>query len=172
MPLSDPPEDKSSPPVAVKPPPLLPSQKPIGAESTSKPVPINQPQQSEMIIKAKPLNIKKQSLGEQPKLRSLNSHSKLNGLILNNRRIELPPVYQFSESQVRNIFFKTVCYAYVVTLFFKIYQKSKTINFPDESPFHFRKSGQLSLTGEFFNCFLSTPYPKAKCLQISYRHPL
>ncbi|CAG9762568.1 unnamed protein product [Ceutorhynchus assimilis] len=102
LPLSDPPEEKSSPPLGARPPPLLPSQsKPMVAESTSKPIPISQPQQAEMIIKAKPLNIKKQPLSEQPKLRSLNSHSKLNGLILNNnRRIEImPPAYQFPEIQ-------------------------------------------------------------------------
>lgn len=49
------------------------------------------------IIKAKPLTIKKQPFSEQPKLRSLNSYSKLNGVSLNNRRIEMPPAFHFPE---------------------------------------------------------------------------
>lgn len=53
---------------------------------------------SEMIIKAKPLTIKKQPLGEQPKLRTVNSYSKLNGLT-SNRRIEMPPTFHFPELQ-------------------------------------------------------------------------
>ncbi|KAJ8919580.1 hypothetical protein NQ315_002202 [Exocentrus adspersus] len=53
---------------------------------------------SEMIIKAKPLTIKKQPLSEQPKLRSINSYSKLNGLT-SNRRIEMPPAFHFPELQ-------------------------------------------------------------------------
>lgn len=48
------------------------------------------------IIKAKPLTIKKQPLSEQPKLRSLSSYSKQNGL--SNRRIELPPTFHFPET--------------------------------------------------------------------------
>lgn len=52
------------------------------------------------IIKAKPLQIKKQPLSEQPKLRSLSSYSKLNGLGLASKRmVELPPPFHFSEGQ-------------------------------------------------------------------------
>lgn len=51
-----------------------------------------------MIIKAKPLTIKKQPLSEQPKLRSVNSYSKLNGL-MTSRRIEMPPAFHFPELQ-------------------------------------------------------------------------
>ncbi|XP_050298815.1 apoptosis-stimulating of p53 protein 2 isoform X3 [Anthonomus grandis grandis] len=98
LPLTEPPEDKSSPPLAAKPPAsLLLSQKPLSIDP-NKPIP-NLPQASEMIIKAKPLNIKKQPLSEQPKLRSLSSSSKLNGLIMNSKRIEMPPVFQYQESQ-------------------------------------------------------------------------
>ncbi|XP_030761006.1 apoptosis-stimulating of p53 protein 1 isoform X2 [Sitophilus oryzae] len=96
LPLSEPPEEKSSPLLGVKPPPLLPSQKPNIDVSNKNFL----ASQSEMIIKAKPLNIKKQQLSEQPKLRSQNAYAKFNGLILNNRRIELPPVYQFPEMSV------------------------------------------------------------------------
>ncbi|KAL1506716.1 hypothetical protein ABEB36_006027 [Hypothenemus hampei] len=96
LPLSEPPEDKLNLKLPPAPPP---NQKPLLIDNShSKPFPLTQPQQqTEMIIKAKPLNIKKQLLSEQPKLRSLNSNTKLNGLILNNRRIEMPPVYQFNE---------------------------------------------------------------------------
>ncbi|KAJ8976423.1 hypothetical protein NQ317_004083 [Molorchus minor] len=52
----------------------------------------------EMIIKAKPLTIKKQPLSEQPKLRSVNSYSKINGLT-SNRRVEMPPSFHFPELQ-------------------------------------------------------------------------
>ncbi|ENN82159.1 hypothetical protein YQE_01463, partial [Dendroctonus ponderosae] len=96
LPLTEPPEDKSSPPVGAKPP----TQKPTSSESATKSAPGAPPPLSEMIIKPKPLNIKKQQLSEQPKLRSLSSSSKLNGLILSNRRIELPPVFHpYAESQ-------------------------------------------------------------------------
>ncbi|ERL93375.1 hypothetical protein D910_10667 [Dendroctonus ponderosae] len=96
LPLTEPPEDKSSPPVGAKPP----TQKPPSSESATKSASGAPPPQSEMIIKPKPLNIKKQQLSEQPKLRSLSSSSKLNGLILSNRRIELPPVFHpYAESQ-------------------------------------------------------------------------
>lgn len=54
---------------------------------------------SEMIIKAKPLTIKKQPLSEQPKLRTNNSYSKLNGLITNCRRVEVPSTFHFLELQ-------------------------------------------------------------------------
>lgn len=50
------------------------------------------------IIKAKPLTLKKQQFNEQPKLRSLNSYNKLNGINQNNRKIEIPPAFNFSES--------------------------------------------------------------------------
>ncbi|KAJ8938810.1 hypothetical protein NQ318_004085 [Aromia moschata] len=53
----------------------------------------------EMIIKAKPLTIKKQPLSEQPKLRTVNSYSKLNGLTPNSRRVEMPPTLHFPELQ-------------------------------------------------------------------------
>lgn len=52
------------------------------------------------IIKAKPLQIKKQPLSEQPKLRNLSSYSKVNGLT-STRRIEIPPAFHFPE--VNNI---------------------------------------------------------------------
>ncbi|KAJ8932345.1 hypothetical protein NQ314_014710 [Rhamnusium bicolor] len=52
----------------------------------------------EMIIKAKPLTIKKQPLSEQPKLRSVNSYSKINGLT-SNRRVEMPPTFHFPDLQ-------------------------------------------------------------------------
>ncbi|KRT79381.1 Ankyrin repeat-containing protein, partial [Oryctes borbonicus] len=48
------------------------------------------------IIKAKPLTIKKQPMSEQPKLRSLSSYSKQNGL--SSRRIEMPPTFHFTET--------------------------------------------------------------------------
>ncbi|XP_076273577.1 ankyrin-repeat, SH3-domain, and Proline-rich-region containing Protein isoform X3 [Rhynchophorus ferrugineus] len=101
LPLSEPPEEKSSPPLGAKPPPLLLGQKPP-VDSSTKPVAASQSQQSEMIIKAKPLNIKKQPLTEQPKLRTPSSYAKFNGMMMNNRRIELPPVYQFPELPIAN----------------------------------------------------------------------
>lgn len=48
------------------------------------------------IIKARPLTIKKQPLSEQPKLRSLSSYAKQNGLT--SRRIEMPPAFHYPES--------------------------------------------------------------------------
>lgn len=54
----------------------------------------------EMIIKAKPLTIKKQQqLSEQPKLRTNNSYAKLNGLTTNCRRVEAAPTFHFPELQ-------------------------------------------------------------------------
>ncbi|XP_018319682.1 apoptosis-stimulating of p53 protein 2 isoform X2 [Agrilus planipennis] len=50
------------------------------------------------IIKAKPLQIKKQPLSEQPKLRSMNMTAKTNGYLVNNRRMELPPQYHSPET--------------------------------------------------------------------------
>lgn len=52
-----------------------------------------------MIIKAKPLTIKKQQFCEQPKLRSTNQQiTKLNGL-LPNKRLEIPPTFYFPQLQ-------------------------------------------------------------------------
>ncbi|CAH2041458.1 unnamed protein product, partial [Iphiclides podalirius] len=50
----------------------------------------------EMIIKARPLTIRKPPLSEQPKLRNLNSTK--NGISVSiNRRIEMPPAFLFPE---------------------------------------------------------------------------
>lgn len=49
-----------------------------------------------MIIKARPLTIRKPPLSEQPKLRNLNSAK--NGISVSiNRRIEMPPAFLFPE---------------------------------------------------------------------------
>jgi apoptosis-stimulating of p53 protein 1 len=51
-----------------------------------------------MIIKARPLTIRKQPLSEQPKLRSQSSTAKNNTVNLaTTRRIEMPPAYLFAE---------------------------------------------------------------------------
>lgn len=51
---------------------------------------------NEMIIKARPLTIRKPPLSEQPKLRNLNSSK--NGISVSiNRRIEMPPAFLFPE---------------------------------------------------------------------------
>lgn len=51
---------------------------------------------NEMIIKARPLTIRKPPLSEQPKLRNLNSNK--NGISVSiNRRIEMPPAFLFPE---------------------------------------------------------------------------
>lgn len=51
---------------------------------------------NEMIIKARPLTIRKPPLSEQPKLRNLNSTK--NGISVSiNRRIEMPPAFLFPE---------------------------------------------------------------------------
>ncbi|GBP79648.1 Apoptosis-stimulating of p53 protein 1 [Eumeta japonica] len=51
---------------------------------------------SEMIIKARPLTIRKPPLSEQPKLRNLNNPK--NGISVSiNRRIEMPPAFLFPE---------------------------------------------------------------------------
>ncbi|CAG9788042.1 unnamed protein product [Diatraea saccharalis] len=51
---------------------------------------------SEMIIKARPLTIRKPPMSEQPKLRNLNSGK--NGISVSiNRRIEMPPAFLFPE---------------------------------------------------------------------------
>lgn len=63
----------------------------LGASQTQGYINDNMP-----IIKAKPLTIKKQPMSEQPKLRSLSSYSKQNGM---SRRIEMPPsTFHFPES--------------------------------------------------------------------------
>lgn len=87
LPLTEPPEDVAKP---VKP-------KPTGTFKSSEQTNSNSAPVSEQIIKAKPLTIKKQPFSEQPKLRNLNSYSKLNGMSLNNRRIEMPPAFHFPE---------------------------------------------------------------------------
>lgn len=51
---------------------------------------------NEMIIKARPLTIRKPPLSEQPKLRNFNSNK--NGISVSiNRRIEMPPAFLFPE---------------------------------------------------------------------------
>ncbi|XP_050343983.1 apoptosis-stimulating of p53 protein 2 isoform X5 [Nymphalis io] len=51
---------------------------------------------NEMIIKARPLTIRKPPLSEQPKLRNINNAK--NGVSVNmNRRIEMPPAFLFPE---------------------------------------------------------------------------
>lgn len=51
---------------------------------------------NEMIIKARPLTIRKPPLSEQPKLRNVNNAK--NGITINmNRRIEMPPAFLFPE---------------------------------------------------------------------------
>lgn len=51
---------------------------------------------NEMIIKARPLTIRKPPLSEQPKLRNLNNTK--NGISVSiNRRIEMPPAFLFPE---------------------------------------------------------------------------
>lgn len=51
---------------------------------------------NEMIIKARPLTIRKPPLSEQPKLRNLNNSK--NGISVSiNRRIEMPPAFLFPE---------------------------------------------------------------------------
>ncbi|KAF2892823.1 hypothetical protein ILUMI_13349 [Ignelater luminosus] len=70
----------------------------INHQNAIQPSNINHPVENMPIIKAKPLTIKKQPLSEQPKLRNVNSISKLNGLISNNRRIEIPSAFNFAET--------------------------------------------------------------------------
>lgn len=51
---------------------------------------------NEMIIKARPLTIRKPPISEQPKLRNLNNSK--NGISVSiNRRIEMPPAFLFPE---------------------------------------------------------------------------
>ncbi|XP_017768296.1 PREDICTED: apoptosis-stimulating of p53 protein 1 isoform X2 [Nicrophorus vespilloides] len=69
-------------------------QLPLSNSSSSSSANDNMP-----IIKAKPLTIKKQMLSEQPKLRTLTSYSRLNGLTTTNRRIEMPSVINFPEPE-------------------------------------------------------------------------
>ncbi|XP_077288148.1 ankyrin-repeat, SH3-domain, and Proline-rich-region containing Protein isoform X5 [Arctopsyche grandis] len=53
---------------------------------------------SQMIIKARPLTIRKQPLSEQPKLRNQTNIANKNGVnIATTRRIEMPPAYLFPE---------------------------------------------------------------------------
>ncbi|CAH0561348.1 unnamed protein product [Brassicogethes aeneus] len=81
----------------VQPPPLPTTEPPDEASKTSPQPPLKSPikftpaQSSEMIIKAKPLTIKKQPLSEQPRLRTSNNFNKTNGLL--NRRSELPQIH-------------------------------------------------------------------------------
>ncbi|XP_060530795.1 apoptosis-stimulating of p53 protein 2 isoform X2 [Cylas formicarius] len=93
LPLCDPPDENVD---AITKPPMVSNHKALGVDSS-----INKPNlmaQSEKIIKAKPLNIKKQPLFEQPKLRSYNSYSKMNGIALNSRKMEMPPYFPFIEN--------------------------------------------------------------------------
>lgn len=84
LPLTEPPEDKP-----------IKNKLTASAFKTSDSTPVSS--ENLQIIKAKPLTIKKQPFSEQPKLRNLNSYSKLNGMALNNRRIEMPPAFHFPE---------------------------------------------------------------------------
>lgn len=57
---------------------------------------------NEMIIKARPLTIRKPPLSEQPKLRNVNNSK--NGISINmNRRIEMPPAFLFPEMDHINL---------------------------------------------------------------------
>lgn len=57
---------------------------------------------NDMIIKARPLTIRKPPLSEQPKLRNLNNVK--NGISVSiNRRIEMPPAFLFPEMDHLNI---------------------------------------------------------------------
>lgn len=74
-------------------------QFPLGTDQPTPPGNVSSSNSENMpIIKAKPLTIKKQPFNEQPKLRSLNSYTKLNGITQNNRRIEIPPAFHMSEA--------------------------------------------------------------------------
>lgn len=59
---------------------------------------INQQFENMPIIKAKPLTIKKQPFSEQPKLRTGNSMSKLNGFISNNKKVEVSPAFHYQDT--------------------------------------------------------------------------
>ncbi|XP_049825343.1 apoptosis-stimulating of p53 protein 1 isoform X3 [Aethina tumida] len=95
LPLTEPPDEgnKPSPPPSFHNPPKpgnLPTKSYLQSASNN----TNQ-SNPEMIIKAKPLTIKKQPLSEQPKLRTVST-SKSN--LFNNRRNELPQIH-FPELQ-------------------------------------------------------------------------
>ncbi|RZB39066.1 apoptosis-stimulating of p53 protein 1, partial [Asbolus verrucosus] len=88
LPLSEPPDDCTKPKSGTQP------NKNLSQPSNN--------QTNEMIIKAKPLTIKKQQLSEQPKLRTTNN-TKLNGLTLNTRRADQPPQnFHFPEAQTND----------------------------------------------------------------------
>ncbi|KAK9870749.1 hypothetical protein WA026_009711 [Henosepilachna vigintioctopunctata] len=107
LPSSEPPEEvKPSPPLTHRMvPPPMPSLR-IGMagtkEVTIEKLPLStapsttsqtfQQSSSEMIIKAKPLTIKKQPFCEQPKLRNVSSY-KMNGFV--SRKIEMPAAFQY-----------------------------------------------------------------------------
>lgn len=55
---------------------------------------------NEMIIKARPLTIRKPPLSEQPKLRNLNTKNGVSVSI--NRRIEMPPAFLFPEMDLNS----------------------------------------------------------------------
>ncbi|XP_045481159.1 apoptosis-stimulating of p53 protein 1 isoform X3 [Harmonia axyridis] len=108
LPSSDPPEDVKPitvPQRVVLPPPLQPSRAggrevtieklPLGLTPTSTIQSYHQ-SSSEMIIKAKPLTIKKQQFTEQPKLRSVSGY-KVNSSA--SRRIEMPPSFQYQATE-------------------------------------------------------------------------
>lgn len=104
LPLTEPPDDSKIPPK-----PLQSSQSKLGFAGYGQNKPqlgqiageqlnVLPPQIENMpIIKAKPLTIKKQPFSEQPKLRNISSYSKLNGISLGNRRVEIPPAFNFPE---------------------------------------------------------------------------
>ncbi|XP_044747799.1 apoptosis-stimulating of p53 protein 2 isoform X2 [Coccinella septempunctata] len=110
IPSSDPPEDKKPSPVpqrTVLPPPVQPPRTGLsGKEVTIEKLPINSTpsitnqsyhqSSSEMIIKAKPLTIKKQPFTEQPKLRNVGGY-KPNGSV--PRRIEIPSGFQYQMTE-------------------------------------------------------------------------
>lgn len=86
LPLTEPPEDVTKP---------AKNKPAAGSFKTNEQTPVSN--ENMQIIKAKPLTIKKQPFSEQPKLRNLNSYTKLNGMSMNNRRIEMPPAFHFPE---------------------------------------------------------------------------
>lgn len=76
--------------------PTIPLPDSNDSESSNQKESSNGSSNNEMIIKARPLTIRKPPLSEQPKLRNLNSSK--NGISVSiNRRIEMPPAFLFPE---------------------------------------------------------------------------
>ncbi|XP_071056815.1 apoptosis-stimulating of p53 protein 2 isoform X2 [Onthophagus taurus] len=105
LPISDPPDDKQN--LGQKPKfntPTVSNQMNQLQKSFSSSVLMNYSGNNDNmpIIKAKPLTIKKQALTEQPKLRTVNSYNKLNGINLNTRRIEIPPSFNYDPQIIQD----------------------------------------------------------------------